>query len=156
MYSLHGLFLCSLYATTEIDKTNVFLYSSQSSISTQHCYLYHIPMANGLSQDQYIIHPLHIVHSCIIHLNGAVCQYASFMFCCTEAMKITSQLITVADSYNDYIAYSLKPCRAISMHCPFYVFYMLKCSPLLRVLLHNVPLQLFIPVTSMINIKENF
>ena len=33
--SLHGLFLLFLYATTEIDKTNVFLYSSQSSISTQ-------------------------------------------------------------------------------------------------------------------------
>ena len=28
--------------------------------------------------------------------------------------------------------------RAISMHCPFYVFYTLKCLPLWRVFVHNV------------------
>ena len=38
--------------TTEIDETNAFLYGSQSSIGTQRCYLYHIPIVNGLSQEQ--------------------------------------------------------------------------------------------------------
>ena len=65
----------------------MYSYAAVRVLKVLNVVTYSYSLANGLSQDQYIIPPLHIVHSCIVHLNGTVCQYTSFMLCCAEAIQ---------------------------------------------------------------------